>query len=228
MVQKYTPTVRFWAGPYLIIFVSDPCDLEILMNSEKCLGREICKNIVDRYPLGDGLIAIGGEQWKIHRKFILSSFHYRHFEYFVKENAVDIYHYITDAIDIYHYITDAIDIYHYITKFAFDSICETVLGLEMKVSEKISEKYINSTDTATGILTQMFLKPWLLIPIVIRLTSYHKKMIECTNYLNSFSNELFIKRTKEYRERINQQVSTRVDSDNSAKKNRPSLIDSII
>nr|CAD7415042.1 unnamed protein product [Timema cristinae] len=82
--RKYFPTLRFWAGPYLLIFVSDPRDLEILMNSDKCLERERVRNMIDKYPLGDGLIAIGGEQWRIHRKFILSSFQYRHFEYFIK------------------------------------------------------------------------------------------------------------------------------------------------
>nr|CAD7615673.1 unnamed protein product [Timema genevievae] len=53
-------------------------------------------------------------------------------------------------------------------------------------------------------------------------------MTDCTNYVNSFCNELFVKKTKEYRERINQKVSTRVGSDSSLKKDRPSLIDSMI
>nr|CAD7434684.1 unnamed protein product [Timema monikensis] len=53
-------------------------------------------------------------------------------------------------------------------------------------------------------------------------------MTECTNYVNSFSNEIFIKKTKEYREKINQQVSTRVTSDSSPNKDSPSLIDSMI
>nr|CAD7442940.1 unnamed protein product [Timema bartmani] len=46
--------------------------------------------------------------------------------------------------------------------------------------------------------------------------------------INLASNKLFIKRTKEYRSRIDQKVSTRVDSDSSLKKDRPSLIDSMI
>nr|CAD7415041.1 unnamed protein product [Timema cristinae] len=53
-------------------------------------------------------------------------------------------------------------------------------------------------------------------------------MTECTNYVNSFGNELFIKKTKEYREKLNQQVSTRATSDSSPNKDRPSLIDSMI
>nr|CAD7452397.1 unnamed protein product [Timema tahoe] len=53
-------------------------------------------------------------------------------------------------------------------------------------------------------------------------------MTECTAYMNSFCNELITRKTKEYRERINQQVSTRVDSDSSPKKDVPSLIDSMI
>nr|CAD7461920.1 unnamed protein product [Timema tahoe] len=161
VARKYFPTARIWAGPYLFIFVSDPCDLEILMNSEKCIERERFKNIAEIYPLGDGLIAIGGEQWKIHRKFILSSFHYRHFEYFVKifnkKSSI-----LVNCLKHDPNTVTSINILHYFTRAAFDSICETIIGVEMNSQDKGSDKFIDSMQTYLGIGTQMFLKPYLL------------------------------------------------------------------
>ncbi|CAG2064421.1 unnamed protein product [Timema podura] len=74
----------------------------------------------------------------------------------------------------------------------------------------------------------MFLKPWLLFPMVIRLTSYHDKLIASVDYMNSFGNELVTKKTKEYRERSEDTSETAGQSDVSTKEDHPSLIDSII
>nr|CAD7461919.1 unnamed protein product [Timema tahoe] len=114
------------------------------------------------------------------------------------------------------------------SRAAFDTICETIIGVEMNSQDKGSDKFIDSMNTYLGIGTQMFLKPWLLNPIIVRLTSYHKEMTESAAYMTSFCNELINKKKKEYRERTKDLIPTKKHSDSFTKRDQPLLIDSII
>nr|CAD7404719.1 unnamed protein product [Timema poppensis] len=102
------------------------------------------------------------------------------------------------------------------------------MGVEMKSQEKGNDMFITSMDTFTTTLTKMFLKPWLLLPMAIRLTSYHDKLRAAVDYMNSFGNELVTRKTKEYRERNEGTSETTGQSEVSIKEEHPSLIDSII
>nr|CAD7419097.1 unnamed protein product [Timema cristinae] len=84
VASLYIPTLRIWIGPRLLVVVSDPVDLENLMNNHKCLGRDGIKDLLDKYPLGDGLFLLGGEKWKYHRKVIVPTFHYNILTSFVE------------------------------------------------------------------------------------------------------------------------------------------------
>nr|CAD7201301.1 unnamed protein product [Timema douglasi] len=226
IAKTYSPTFQLWIGPQLAIAVCDPRDLEILMNSRKCLGRDRLQKIFDKYPLGDGLIAIGGEQWRIHRKFVLQSFTYNNFEFFVKvfdENSKIL----VDCLKLTSNTNNSIHILDYLNKFTFDSICENMMGFESNSQKKKHEEYIESLTTYLYIFTNMVMKPWLLIPILFRLTSNHKKMTKSRVFMNMFCDEIVSKKTKDYREQ-SKDIKKEEHLESFTKINRPTLLESMI
>nr|CAD7406150.1 unnamed protein product [Timema cristinae] len=226
IAQTYSSTFQLWIGPQLAIVVCDPRDLEILMNSRKCLGRDRIQKILDKYPLGDGLIAIGGEQWRIHRKFVLQSFTYNNFESFVKvfdKNSKIL----VDCLKVIPNTNNSIHILDYLNKFTFDSICENMMGVKSNSQKKKHEEYIESLTTYLYIFTNMVMKPWLLIPILFRLTSKHKKMTKARVFMNMFCDEIVSKKTKDYREQ-SKAIKKEEQLESFTKINRPTLLESMI
>lgn len=72
--KKYTNVVRVWIGPKLVVFLTNPVDIEIILNSNVYIQKS------DEYRffkpwLGNGLLISNGDHWRSHRKLIAPAFH---------------------------------------------------------------------------------------------------------------------------------------------------------
>ncbi len=65
---------RIWIGPKLVIALTNPADIELILNSNVHIQKS------DEYRffkpwLGNGLLISKGEHWRSHRKLIAPAFH---------------------------------------------------------------------------------------------------------------------------------------------------------
>lgn len=72
--KVYTNVARLWIGPKLIVFLTNPKDVEIILGSSVHIDKS------DEYRffkpwLGNGLLISSGEHWRSHRKLIAPAFH---------------------------------------------------------------------------------------------------------------------------------------------------------
>lgn len=72
--RQYTNVIRMWIGPKLVIFLTNPVDVEIILGSQVHLDKS------DEYRffkpwLGNGLLISSGDHWRSHRKLIAPAFH---------------------------------------------------------------------------------------------------------------------------------------------------------
>lgn len=72
--KLYGKTVCGWLGPWQIVFLTDPADIELILSSNEHLEKS------DEYRyfqpwFGDGLLISKGHHWKHHRKMIAPTFH---------------------------------------------------------------------------------------------------------------------------------------------------------
>lgn len=72
--KVYENVARIWIGPKLVIFLTNPADVEIILNSSVHIEKS------DEYRffkpwLGNGLLISGGDHWRAHRKLIAPAFH---------------------------------------------------------------------------------------------------------------------------------------------------------
>lgn len=74
MSKTYENVARIWIGPKLVVFLTNPMDVELILNSSVHIEKS------DEYRffkpwLGNGLLISGGDHWRAHRKLIAPAFH---------------------------------------------------------------------------------------------------------------------------------------------------------
>lgn len=72
--KQYTNVARIWIGPKLVVFLTNPADVELILGSQVHLDKS------DEYRffkpwLGNGLLISSGDHWRSHRKLIAPAFH---------------------------------------------------------------------------------------------------------------------------------------------------------
>lgn len=70
----YGNIARGWLGPKLLIFLTDPADVEVILNSTEHLEKPHEYSFFKPW-FGEGLLISKGEKWRAHRKMIAPTFH---------------------------------------------------------------------------------------------------------------------------------------------------------
>lgn len=70
----YGNVCRGFLGYKVIVFLSDPRDIEIILGSQVHLTKSVEYKFFKPW-LGDGLLISNGEKWRSHRKLIVPAFH---------------------------------------------------------------------------------------------------------------------------------------------------------
>lgn len=92
MSFEYGTVARGWLGYKLIVFLGDPEDVEVILNSHVHLDKSYEYRFFKPW-LGDGLLISSGEKWRSHRKLIAPAFHQNVLKTFVNvfnSNSVNV------------------------------------------------------------------------------------------------------------------------------------------
>lgn len=74
MNKVYGNVGRGFLGYKLVVFLTDPKDIELILNSNVHLSKSQEYKFFEPW-LGDGLLISSGEKWRSHRKLIAPTFH---------------------------------------------------------------------------------------------------------------------------------------------------------
>ncbi len=124
MSKSYGSVVRGWIGNKLLVFLCDPRDVEIILNSSVHIDKS------DEYRffkpwLGQGLLISTGDLWKSHRKLIAPTFHMNVLKSFVKtfnDNSRNVVKRLEKEID------KEFDVHDYMSEATVDILLETAMG----------------------------------------------------------------------------------------------------
>jgi cytochrome P450 len=75
MSKKYKMPFHFWAGPYLIVQVADPDDLQVVMT--QALEKPFFYKYTKEWLGETGLITSSVEVWQQHRQVLAPSFNWK-------------------------------------------------------------------------------------------------------------------------------------------------------
>ncbi|XP_063621648.1 cytochrome P450 4C1-like [Cydia splendana] len=160
----------FWLGPKLYVVITDPEVLELV--AKKCLEKDDGMVKYVRHVLGNGLIFAPVNIWRPRRKVMAPTFNMKNLQNFVpifdKQSII-----MTDKLRERAGSGD-FSFWDYITTYTFDSICETVLGIELNAQKHLHHPFITAFDVLSQVIAQRMLSPWLYWDWVFRLTSLYK------------------------------------------------------
>lgn len=122
--EKFGRIVRGWAGWKLIVFLMDPQDVEVILNSQVHIDKSEEYKFFEPW-LGNGLLISTGEKWRLHRKLIAPTFHMNILKSFIgifNENSRKVIEQLKEEIG------KEIDIHDYMSETTVDILLETAMG----------------------------------------------------------------------------------------------------
>ncbi|XP_060860449.1 cytochrome P450 4C1-like [Metopolophium dirhodum] len=156
---------RAWLGPYFVVIIIKPEDLQIVLNSSKALQKG-CLYKFFQSILGEGLFTAPVDKWRKHRRMITPLFNGKlleqFFPVFIEKNQILIRNVAKQLNE-----TQAFDLWDYIAPFALDTICQNTLGYNLDTQTSKNEcEFAEAIVTTTELEGMRIYKPWLYPEIV--------------------------------------------------------------
>ncbi|XP_049861016.1 cytochrome P450 4g15-like [Schistocerca gregaria] len=169
--RRYGDIFRFYAGPKLIIVVTQPDDVQKLMATRKPRERDPYFTYLLSTFLGNGILVNKGEVWKNHRKVIEPAFHSEELEKFM-----DMFNesgsFLCSKLDESKGAETELSIL--LTMSAVRSISATIFDIKIDLLipdlRKQAEWAAQLADFAKTFSTILY-RPWTTIPFFKRMTA---------------------------------------------------------
>ncbi|XP_012524924.1 cytochrome P450 4C1 [Monomorium pharaonis] len=218
-----------WLGPVPLIYLFKPEYLEKILPSTVNITKGSDYNLIKPW-LGNGLILSTGQKWFHDRKLIGPTFHFTILEQFAiiqSEKAEILLKCIKKETE--KYPGKAINIFPFLMRVALDIICETAMGVDIRVQET-ETKYTSALQEMSDLTVERFFTPWYWIDSLFYLLPAGKKFKSAIDILHKFTTEIISKKKAE-RKSQNDHTELKKDEDNDVnigKKNRKAFLDLLL
>lgn len=120
----YGSVARGWLGYHLVVFLTEPADIELILNSYVHLTKSNEYRFFKPW-LGDGLLISSGDKWKSHRKLIAPAFHQN-----VLKTFIDVFNDNSLAVveRMRKEVGKVFDVHDYMSEVTVDILLETAMG----------------------------------------------------------------------------------------------------
>lgn len=137
IVNVYGHVFRAWIGHKLVVFLSDPRDIELILGSHVHIDKS------DEYRffqpwLGNGLLISTGEKWRTHRKLIAPAFHMNVLKSFMP-TFNDNSRYVIKRLS--KEVGKEFDCHDYMSEATVDILLETAMGSKRTSEDEEGFKY---------------------------------------------------------------------------------------
>nr|CAD7408982.1 unnamed protein product [Timema poppensis] len=135
--DKYNTVMRVWAGPKLMVFLSDPRDVELILSSSVYINKSTEYKFFKPW-LGEGLLISTGNKWRSHRKLIAPTFHLN-----VLKSFVDLFNTNSRAVVEKMRLEGGkvFDVHDYMSECTVEILLETAMGVSKKTQDKSGFEY---------------------------------------------------------------------------------------
>lgn len=190
--DRYGTVVRGWLGTKLIIFLSDPDDVEVILNSHIHIDKASEYRFFKPW-LGEGLLISSGEKWRSHRKMIAPTFHINILKSFVgvfNQNSKNVVEKMRGEVGKYF------DVHDYMSGVTVDILLETAMGITKDTQDDAGFDYAMAVMKMCDIIHQRHYKFWLRFDSIFKLTSFFEKQKQLLGIIHGLTNKV-IKLKKE-------------------------------
>ncbi|CAH0721562.1 unnamed protein product, partial [Brenthis ino] len=193
--EIYGTVVRGWLGSKLIIFLADPNDVEVILNSQVHIDKASEYRFFKPW-LGEGLLISSGEKWRSHRKMIAPTFHINILKSFVNtfnENSKNVVNKMRGEIG------KVFDVHDYMSGVTVDILLETAMGITKDTQEGESGfDYAMAVMKMCDIIHQRHYKFYLRFDAIFKFTSFFEKQKKLLDIIHGLTNKVIKNKKEKY------------------------------
>ncbi|GJQ86707.1 hypothetical protein Trydic_g14778 [Trypoxylus dichotomus] len=191
-MRVYGPApFKSWHGNNPMLHLMKPEHLEIIMNSSVHITKSHQYDYLHPW-LGQGLLTSAGNRWRLHRKLIIPTFHFK-----ILENYLDIF---VEKTHILLGLLDSkangkhCDIYPDINHWTLDVICKTAMGVDVDAMSNNRNEYIEAIYEIANIFAWKITTP---VPnFIFNLLPIGRRFWKDVEVLQGFSKKVISERRK--------------------------------
>lgn len=219
--KQYGLTFRVQLGKVHTLFTADPRLSEIITTSHTLIKKSLGVTFMRNW-LGEGLITADNPRWKIHRRLITPTFHFKILEDFVpifNKNAKHLVNFMKD-----NRMNEEFDVYEDIVLCSLDAICgkiqtlhfylflyllyalllETAMGISINaLKDGNQSNYVKSVKFMGKILMRRSFSFWKQYDFLFNMSSERKQELKMIDHIRKITDSVIKTRTEEFRDRNN-------------------------
>ncbi|CAH0560444.1 unnamed protein product [Brassicogethes aeneus] len=188
---EYGDVIKLWVGPKLLVFLMDPSDAEIILNSHVHIDKSPEYRFFKPW-LGNGLLISTGEKWRAHRKLIAPTFHLN-----VLKSFIDLFN--ANSRDTVQKLKKELgkefDCHDYMSEATVEILLETAMGVSKKTQDQSGFDYAMAVMKMCDIIHLRHTKFWLRPDMIFNFTKYGNVQEKLINTIHSLTRKV-IKRKK--------------------------------
>jgi len=183
---EYGSVVKLWVGPLLGIFLTDPRDVELILNSQVHIDKAKQYKFFKPW-LGDGLLISSGPKWRAHRKLIAPTFHLN-----VLKSFIDLFNANSRQTcdKLRKEIGKEFDCHDYMSEATVEILLETAMGVSKKTQDQSGYDYAMAVMKMCDILHLRHTKFWLYPDALFNLTRYKEYQKGLINTIHSLTRKV--------------------------------------
>nr|AZR39471.1 cytochrome P450 [Agasicles hygrophila] len=195
---EYGKTIRLWAGPRLLIFITDPRDVEIILSSHDHIDKSNEYKFFKPW-LGEGLLISTGSKWKSHRKLIAPTFNLN-----VLKSFIDLFNANSRETvkKMQQEINKDFDCHDYMSEATVEILLETVMGVSKKTQDQSGYDYAMAVMRMCDILHLRHTKIWLRSDFIFTRTKHAKTQEKLLNTIHSLTKKVIKEKRAAYEKGI--------------------------
>ncbi|KAF2882662.1 hypothetical protein ILUMI_23526, partial [Ignelater luminosus] len=190
--KTFDKVIKLWIGPKLMVFLTDPNDVEIILSSHVHIDKSSEYRLFEPW-LGNDLLISSGQKWRAHRKLIAPTFHLN-----VLKSFIDLFNVNSKATveKIRKEQGKTFDCHDYMSEATVEMLLETAMGVSKKTQDQSGYDYAMAVIKMCDILHLRHTKLWLKPDWIFRLTKYGKVQDGLIDVIHSLTRKV-IKSKKE-------------------------------
>ncbi|XP_022828928.1 cytochrome P450 4g15-like [Spodoptera litura] len=194
--EKFGNVVRVWMGSNLIVFLTDPNDVEIILNSQVHIDKATEYKFFKPW-LGEGLLISTGDKWRSHRKMIAPTFHINILKSFVgifNQNGKNVVEKMRPEMG------KEFDVHDYMSGVTVDILLETAMGITRKTQDESGFDYAMAVMKMCDIIHQRHYKLWLRFDAIFNNSPFFKQQKHLLNIIHGLTNKVIKSKKETYLE----------------------------
>ncbi|XP_054724770.1 cytochrome P450 4c3-like isoform X1 [Uloborus diversus] len=138
--------------------------------------------------LGKGLLTSTGSKWKMRRKLLTPSFHFR-----ILDNFLPVFH--EQSMILVRKIHsmnnhECVDVAPLIVLCTLDAVCETIMGFHIGAQDGSNSEYVQAIHNLSHLFNQRAVQPWLWTDFLYSLTKTGKGFAKDLKVLHDFTDKV--------------------------------------